>query len=145
MVDFTISPPVNDPILAEWLLKLNNKLDTIINLLSPETKGFLQINFMIMNISGNGIRFVSKDRYKTGDCLEVKMVLYQYPFHTLYLYGNVVRVDRTDNDEYSVAIEFADLDEDVKKELVNFDFKKHRETLKRILESKNFDNLIMLK
>lgn len=145
VVDFTMSPPVNDPVLAEWLLKLNNKMDTIIHLLSPEIKGFVPIIFRVLNISGNGMSFTSKDTYKSGDFLEIQMVLYPYPYHVLYLYGEVVRVKQGDGDDYSIAIEFTHLDEDVRQEVINFDFKKHRETLQRIIVSKNLDNLIMLK
>ena len=145
VVDFTMSPPVNEPVLAEWLLKLNNKLDTIIHLLSPETKGFLPINFRIMNISGNGMRFTSKNTYKIGDFLEIQMVLYPYPYQVIYLYWKVVRLEPGDSDNYSIAIEFTHLDEDVRQEVMNFDFKKHREKLQRIIESKSIDNLIMLK
>jgi hypothetical protein len=50
-----------------------------------------------------------------------------------------------DSDDYSIAIEFTHLDEDVRQEVMNFDFKKHREKLQRIIESKSIDNLIMLK
>jgi hypothetical protein len=145
ILDFTIPPPVNEPLLAGWLLRLNNKLDAIINLLSPETKGFLPITFKILNIGGNGMRFSSRVTYKIGDFLEIQMVLYTHPCQVLYIYGVVVRAELGDDNDQCIALEFVDLDEEVRQELMNFDFKKHRETLQRIIDNRNLDNLIMLR
>lgn len=145
VVDFTMPPPVNEPVLAEWLHKINNKLDMIIHILSPETKGFLPITFRIMNISGNGMSFSSREPFKNGEILEIQIVLYTYSYKVLYLYGKVVRVEKGEGDDYSIAIEFTHLADEVRQELMNFDFKKHRATLQRIIENRNLDNLIMLK
>jgi PilZ domain len=144
VVDFTMPSPVKDPHLAEWLLKLSNKLDAIIHLLTPEKKGFLPVTFKILTIGGNGMCFTSKKAYKIGAFLEIQMVLYTPPYPVLYLYGKAVRVDKGD-DGYSIAIEFTDLDEAVQKELLNFNFKQHREMLQWIIANKNLDNLLMLK
>lgn len=144
VVDFTMPPPVQDPLLAEWLLKLSNKLDAIIHLLTPEKQGFLPVTFKILTIGGNGMCFTSRKAYKIGAFLEIQIVLYTPPYPVLYLYGKVVRIEKGD-DYYSIAMEFNDLDEAVQKELLNFNFKQYREMLQRIIANKKLDNLLMLK
>jgi hypothetical protein len=144
IVDFTMPPPTQDPLVAEWLLKLNNKLDSIINLLTPEIKGFEPVTFKILTIGGNGMSFTAGKPYKIGSLLEIKIVLYTPPYLVLYLYGKVLRVDEGE-DFNTIVVDFGDLEEDVRKELLNFDFKKHREMLQRIMSNKKLENLLMLK
>jgi c-di-GMP-binding flagellar brake protein YcgR len=59
------------------------------------------------------------------------MVLQTYPAKILYLYGEMVRIEATPQkaESYTVSVKFRGMNDDVRNEILNFDFKKHREKL----------------
>jgi len=59
------------------------------------------------------------------------MVLQAYPAKILYLYGEVIRLEKTPNHPNinTVGIKFLGMNEEVRDEILKFEFKKHGERL----------------
>lgn len=126
--DFTKPPEPEDKLLAQWLNLLNAKLDSIISSLSVEREGFSSLTFQTVSISGSGMGFQSREKYRNGDFLEIKILLYMYPHVALYLYGDVVTSEQEGNDFY-IAVKFTEMSDDIRDEIIKFVFRRQREIL----------------
>lgn len=129
LAEFRALPDLQDRLLADWLKMLNTKLDAIINMLVFQREGFSSLPFKNVNISGGGLSFPSKETYRSGDIIEMKMMLPIIPPIAMFIYGEVVNVE-TQVSGYMIAIKFIALDEDIRDEIVKFVFKRQREILK---------------
>ncbi len=134
VIDDKLPPAVEDERLCKWLNMLNTKLDYLISLTVPEREGCVSMDFEPLNISAGGMGLIAQEPFNKGEILEIRMVLQSYPAKILQLYGEVVRVESTpDNpDSYTIGVNFVHMDEHVRKEILKFDFKKHRERLNRM-------------
>ena len=97
IIDAVTPPDLEDKALGEWLNMLNDKMDSIIKVLSSEHESISSVAFEPLNISGNGMRIASNKSYDIGSVLEIKLVLPVQPYRILYLYGEVVRVEHNLN------------------------------------------------
>jgi Tfp pilus assembly protein PilZ len=124
-------PSVGDEHLCQWLNMLNAKLDYLISLTVPERKGFVTMKFEPLNISASGMAIVTQEAVQIGDVIEIRIVLQAYPAKILYLYGEVVRIQPTrgKHKRYSIGLKFLNMTDEVRNEILKFDFKKHRERL----------------
>ncbi|HVO66770.1 MAG TPA: PilZ domain-containing protein [Syntrophales bacterium] len=126
--DFAKPPEPEDKLLAQWLNMLNAKLDSIISTLSVEREGFCSLTYQMLNISGNGMGFKTKEKYNKGDFLEIKILLYMYPHVALYLYGDVVKSEQ-EGDNFDTAVKFMEMTDDIRDEIIKFVFRRQREIL----------------
>ncbi len=122
-------PELQDKVLSEWIKALNSKLDAIVSMLSFQREGFGSMPYAHVNISGGGIGFFSKNSFKMGDILEIKIILPMMPPVALFIYGEVVKTEQLKNN-YLTATKFIAMDEDVRDEIVKFVFSKQREILR---------------
>ena len=122
-------PDLADKALAEWLKVMNAKLDAVVNMLTFEREGFGAMPLGRINVSGGGIGFYSKEKFNSGDVVEIKTILPIMPPVALYLYGEVVKADLLTNN-YAIAAKFVAMDEEVRDEVVKFVFSKQRELLR---------------
>lgn len=125
--------PVEEPldkVLAQWLKVINAKLDYLINLWSLKEEGFSCLPTAEVNISGGGMSFISDIPYNKGDILELKMVLETPSPVALFLYGEVVKCE-TLNSGYRVAVQFVNIDEDIRDYVVRFVFYRQRQLLRQ--------------
>jgi hypothetical protein len=131
VIDDSQPPPLEDERLNLWLNMLNTKIDYLINLASPKSEIVVYMTFEPLNISGSGMSLMTKEQFDMGDVLEIRIVLQTYPAKILYLYGEVVRIKATPKkpDTYTLGIKFLGMNEEVRNEIIIFDFKKHRERL----------------
>jgi Tfp pilus assembly protein PilZ len=127
----TLPPEVEDERLCKWLNMLNTKLDYLISLTVPQQEGFVSMNFEPLNISAGGMGLITQEPFEKGNILEIRMVLQAYPAKILQLYGEVIRIKPTPGKpkRYTVGVNFVNMDEHVRDEILKFDFKKHRERL----------------
>lgn len=128
VIDTAKPPEVDDKVLSEWLNVLNDKMDSIIEILSSGRESMSRMTFEPLNISANGMRITCCSNYDIGDVLEIKIALPMRPYKILYLYGEVIRIE-PNLDRFNVAVKFIGMNEEVRNELLKFDFKKHREVL----------------
>jgi hypothetical protein len=131
IIDATSPISVQDERLFKYLNMLNTKIDYLVAALAQAEKSIPSIYFEPVNMSGSGMSLLTKEKFTPGDAIEVRMVIQVYPSKILYLVGAVVRIKETQRDEgtYMAAIKFLNMDEEVRKEILNFDFEKHRARL----------------
>ncbi len=131
VLDDSTPPRVKDENLNHWLNMLNTKLDYLINLSTPKQNSSIFMAVEPLNISGSGMSLITKEGINIDDILEIKVVIQTYPAKILHLYGKVVRSEETPNrpGSYTLGVYFLDMNEEVRNEIVIFDFKKHKEKL----------------
>jgi hypothetical protein len=129
VIDDSTPPLVEDERLNQWLNMLNAKLDYLISHVAPRDGGISTMAFEPLNISGSGMRVMTKENFNVSDIIEVRIVLQAYPSKILNLYGEVVRVKDATGlpGTYIVGITFLGMNEEVRSEILKFDFSKHRE------------------
>jgi hypothetical protein len=131
VIDETAPLPVKDERMNAWLNMINTKLDYLIRLAPAQHEIGASIDFEPVNISGSGMMIIMADSFQIGDIMEIKMILQVYPAKILYLYGEVIRIDETPHlpDMHTVGIKFLGMTEEVRNEILKFEFKKHGEKL----------------
>jgi hypothetical protein len=125
-----LPPDVADPLLAEWLKLLHAQLEKIAGLLAAHAEARELPPFRTQTLSGGGVSFTSPEEYKMGDLLELKMIFDSSRSGTLYLYGEVVQREKSE-DGHITAVKFLSLDEDTRDEIIKFVFEKEREILRQ--------------
>lgn len=128
-VEFGALPEIQDPALAEWLTTLNRKLDLILSTLGAQTLGFSSLPVRQINISGGGLSFPSNEPFNAGDIVEVMMVLSTSTSVALYIYGEVVAVDRRDG-HFEIGLKFVAMDDEIRDEICRFVFERERQILR---------------
>jgi hypothetical protein len=131
IIDETDPLPVKDERLNDWLNMLNAKLNYLIRIAPSQHEIGSPIDFEPVNISGGGMMMITEDNYRVGDITEIKMVLQAYPAKILYLYGEVIRIDEAPQlpGRHTVGIRFLGMTEEVRNEILKFEFKKHGDKL----------------
>ncbi|MCK9197832.1 MAG: PilZ domain-containing protein [Syntrophales bacterium] len=131
VIDDFLPPPLKDELLNLWLNMLNAKLDYLIRQVSPKRENVVFMTCEPLNISGSGMSLVAQESFNIGDILEIRMVLQTYPSKIIYLYGETVRIEATPQraESYTVSVKFRGMSDDVRNEIMKFDYKKHRQKL----------------
>lgn len=124
-----------ESVLIKMLIGLDRKLDKIIELLErPEGEtGFFKGTGV--NISGAGFYFVTESPVRVGAMLEVALELTVFPGLHLMALGKALRVreilDFPDTHRhFEVAVEFTDIHEDDRDEVIRYTFRRQRELLR---------------
>jgi hypothetical protein len=120
--DGSVSPRV-------WnlLIDINAKLGMILEKLYLEGEGLTHSQSTPVNISASGIRLAMHENVATGDIVEVKMSLPLCPPVGVVAYGEVVRAADHDDGSSEVALQFINMDDDVRDEIIQYTFKRQRE------------------
>ena len=126
------------PELVNEIVNIHRKLDLIIKLLGKTGKETVfNKEPQEVNISGSGLRFKSRQEYKPGDYLDIKLVLPVSSGILIELIGQVVRVvsrGMQENDPqdtgYESAVKFATVNEDDRECIIRYVFKRQRELLR---------------
>jgi c-di-GMP-binding flagellar brake protein YcgR len=131
VIDDFRPPALQDELLNLWLNMLNAKLDYLIRQSSPKREEVVLMTFEPLNISGSGMSLISHEPFGAGDILEIRMILQTYPSKVLYLYGETVRIEPSPHKDgsYTVSVKFQGMNDEVRDEILKFDFKKHRKKL----------------
>jgi len=122
-------PEIQDQALAEWLSMINRKLDLILNTLGAQKLGFNSLPVQSVNISGGGLSFNSQEPFNRGDIVEAMMVLSSSSSVALYVYGEVVAVDRR-NDSFEIGLKFVAMGDEIREEICRFVFERERQILR---------------
>lgn len=131
VIDDGPPPPVEDERLNLWLNMINAKLDYLIRLSSSRQEEVVNVEIEPLDISGGGMSLATKEHFTLEEMLEIKIVIQVYPPKVLYLYGDIVRIEAVPDkpDIYTLGIKFSAMREEVRDEILKFDFKKHRQQL----------------
>ena len=121
--------------LYEMMTEIKTKLDFIINHFILDKEGLLSSDKALVNISASGIRFVTNQSAEVNDIMEVKFLLPSFPPVAVFGYGKVMRVDDLGDDKYEVAIEYLNMDESVRNEIIQYTLSHQRESMQRRKQS----------
>jgi len=115
--------------LHDMIMEIKLKLDFLINNLILEKEGLLSAPKKKVNISASGLRFTVEHPVKVNDTLEIKLFLPTSPPVALLAYGEVKRVKALEGNKYEVAVEYVNLTDDVRDEIIRYTLARQREIL----------------
>lgn len=116
--------------LSEKLNRIEQKIDSILDMFLLQQQGFFQLPEQNINLSGGGLSFISSVPFNKGDSLEIKMLLPEPSVVGITVYGEVVRVEQKDRG-YEIGIKFTKINERQRDLIVRFVIYKERERIKR--------------
>ncbi|MDX8396390.1 MAG: PilZ domain-containing protein [Mariprofundaceae bacterium] len=90
-----------------------------------------------VNLSVTGLSFVSDERYRQGDPIELSIMLPSFPPTVLDLIGEVVRARTLDNGRSDVAVHVIYRCDEEEDAIAKYVFKRHRELIR--LKNRNND------
>lgn len=129
LANFNLISPVENHPQMECLNLLNKKIDTIIQMMALQCERFHSLPFKFVSLSGNGMKFSSRQYFSLGDVLEFNMTLTPYQPAAIYVYGEVIRVGRQTNG-YCINVRFTAIDDVIRDKIVRFIFETEREMLR---------------
>lgn len=131
VIDDAPPPRVDDEKLHMWLSMLNAKLDYLIRLSPARQEAVVYANIEPLNLSAGGLSLVTDEHFARGEGVEIRIVVQAYPPKVLYLYGEVVRIDAVPERPgmHLLGIRFEGMSEEVRAEILRFDFKAHRQKM----------------
>lgn len=120
--------------LVTLLQEINNKLDFLLNTLVLKEAGVLNDEAGAVNVSASGIRFEIDEKFEPGDIVELKMLLPSYPPMAVLTFGEVTRVkviEREGRRVYDTAIEFVEMTDEVREEIIRYTLRRQREIIRK--------------
>jgi c-di-GMP-binding flagellar brake protein YcgR len=120
--------------LCNMLTEIRAKLDFLINHFILEKEGLLTAEKKMVNISASGIRFTIDKSVKVGEIMEIKLLLPTYPPVAVLAYGEVKRVKPLNEKTYEIALQYINMGEEVREEIIRYTLSHQRET--RSIEDK---------
>ena len=121
--------------LYSMITEIKTKLDFIINHLMLEKEGISPAEKKFVNISASGIRFVMDRPANLGDIMEIKLLLPTYPPVAVFAYGEVKRVRELDDKKFEVALEYLNMGDSVRDEIIQYTLSNQRETIRKTKEA----------
>lgn len=129
LAEFKSLPNPDDQLIAQWLQSINSKLDEIIRMMTLQHDGFNRLCITKVNISGGGMSLNTGESFSPGDVLEIKVMLGQQGPIAFFLYGEVIEVAKP-HSEYDTSVQFINIDDFVRDEIIRFVFETEREILR---------------
>ncbi|MGA2027272.1 MAG: PilZ domain-containing protein [Syntrophobacteraceae bacterium] len=130
MTEHPEMPEIENEALSACLHILNSKLDSIIRLLAFPSNKDREVDFARVNISAGGLSTSSSQLYALDDLVEARLILPTAPFMIFYVYGKVVKCDAV-CEKFELCIEFTEIDDDIREEIVKYVFHKQREIMRK--------------
>ncbi len=130
MTEHPEMPEIENEALAVSLNILSSKLDSIIRLLAFPANSGRELDYARVNISAGGLSTAAGQPYAVDDLVEARLILPTAPFMIFYIYGRVVKCDAA-CEKFDLCIEFTDIDDDIREEIVKFVFHKQREIMRK--------------
>lgn len=119
-----------NPKLWQMLVNIHTLLGMVLERLDLETAGFLRSEKKRVNMSATGLRFQTRERYAVGDKLEIKMLLPARPPFGVLVYGSIIRVDDMGGGENEIALQFYDISDDLRDEIIQYSLMRQREIIR---------------
>jgi hypothetical protein len=121
--------------LYEMIAEIKSKVDFIINHLMIEKEGLFSSEKKLVNISASGIRFTVDRDAEVGDIMEIKLLLPTFPPVAVFAYGKVTRVRKLKDGKSNIALEYLNMSESVRNEIVRYTLAHQREMIRKMKES----------
>jgi len=132
-----------DQCLVQFLLKIDEKLDRILTLLSRDEKDMEGFNDGTgLDIGGDGMKLAVDNPVDLGQIIHINFVLSKFEFIHLDLFGEVVyvkSVDAAGKKVYHTGVNFLELDETDREKIIARVFQKQREDIRQTHAMENRD------
>jgi hypothetical protein len=115
-----------NPHLWKMLVLLNKKMDWVLENLPVD---LLQVKAQPINLSATGMRLPVNKKYNLEEAVRIKIILPTLPVNEIVLEAKVVRVTPLENGWYELALEFQELEDEVREELIQYSLKQQRKIL----------------
>ncbi|OIP33594.1 MAG: hypothetical protein AUK27_10150 [Deltaproteobacteria bacterium CG2_30_66_27] len=119
-----------NPKLWQMLVNIQSMLGMVLERLDLETAGFQRSGKKRVNMSATGMRFQAGERYEVGEKLEIKMLLPARPPFGVIVYGSVIRVDDLGGGENEIALQFYDISDNLRDEIIRYSLTRLREIIR---------------
>ncbi|MCI4624446.1 MAG: PilZ domain-containing protein [Candidatus Magnetoovum sp. WYHC-5] len=119
------------PRLWKMLVDINTKLSLLLDKVTLGNEGLIDTEYKKVSLSASGIRLKVIDKLSKSDFVEVKLLLPASPPVGLAVYGIVVWVKKYAENDYEVSIQFADIEESVREEIIQYTLKRQREIFRK--------------
>lgn len=129
LVDFGWMPDLEGEPQLAYLDGLNQKVDRVIDMLTLQCGGFHALPFRYVSLSGGGLTFSHPRAFSPGDILEFKLILSIAQPVALFVYGEVVAVEKR-TAGHDITVQFIQTDDRIRDLLVRFVFQTEREMLR---------------
>jgi hypothetical protein len=117
--------------LYEVLREIQTKLDFLIKHFLLEKEGLSSTEKKPVNISASGIKFTIKHPVREKDIMEIKLLLPTYPPVAVFAYGEVKRVKALDDHTYEIALEYLNMGDAVRNDIIQYTLNHQRETIRK--------------
>jgi PilZ domain-containing protein len=125
-----------DVIFLKYLLQMDEKLERILSLLSPEgPEDKRVVEGVGLDISGSGMKLCGDQPLAVGQIVHIKLFMSNSPFSFIDVFGEVLWTTPVDQDGmalYHIGIKFSDLSQTNRETIINFVFRKQREAIRRM-------------
>jgi hypothetical protein len=122
--------PKIDPALLRMLTVIDSKLNLILERLSAQNNGLTFAENHQVNLSEMGICLVTSAPLAEGDVVEIKLMLPAFPYSCLLVYGKVQRVNQLTEQDIEAAIEFVEMEDNVRDVLSRYILHRQRVMLR---------------
>lgn len=117
--------------LYEELKEIKTKLDFLIKHFLLEKEGLSSTEKKLVNISASGIKFTIKHPVNEKDIMEIKLLLPTYPPVAVFAYGEVKRVKALEDQTYEIALEYLNMGDAVRNDIIQYTLNHQRETIRK--------------
>ncbi len=128
-----------NPALWKMLTEINAKLTLILQHLQLDREGCAKAEHKQVNVSASGIRFIMNEPVNLGDAVELKLLLPTLPPVGVLTHGDIVRVRDLGNHEFEVSVHFADMDDEVRDEIIQYALKRQRDLIRNLRQQSGTD------
>lgn len=118
-----------NPVLWKMLMEIHAKVKVIFDKVVVESEGLTDEHNKAVSLSAGNISFLVPDVYAEKDLVELKMLLPTSPPCGVVLYGRVSRVEPQGPAAWAVAVDFLDMDEEVRRAIDRYIFRRQREII----------------
>lgn len=119
-----------NPQLWKLLVDISAKLGAVLERLHLQDAGLAGAESVPVNVSASGVRVETDQPVAVGDTVEVKMILPLYPPAGVLAIGEVVRAEEVAGGRRKVAVQFTDMDDDVRDVIIQYALKRQREIIR---------------
>ena len=93
------------PDIAQYLELLNNKIDSLGELLLHKSSAYDENKRITANVSASGIMFESELKLNQGDLIKLELVLFPEKIGIL-IFGKIIKITQSTSQKQNISIEF---------------------------------------
>jgi hypothetical protein len=119
-----------NPHLWQMILQIHERLGLILQKLDMGAEGLTKAEPGTVSLSTGGVKFSTGENLGSGDPVEVKLLLPLEPSLWIAVYGKVLRTENLGDGQFTVAVEFSEMDEAVHDAINRYILKRQRQIIR---------------